>query len=72
MATEKMELKIKKIENKEVWAKDVDGEKMWKMDLVDPQMTYPKMVITSEERLDGFNIGDTIEITLKNQQKTLN
>jgi len=66
-----MTLKIKKIEKKEIWAKDIDGEEMWKMDLVDPQMTFPKMTITSEEKIEGFNRGDTIEINLKNQQKTL-
>lgn len=66
-----MKLKIKKIEKKQVWSENIEGEEMWIIDLIDPQIGLPKMKITSEERIEGFNKGDTIEIKLSNPQKTL-
>jgi len=71
MTTTTMKLKVKKMEKKEVWAKDIDGEELWKTKLIDPQTGYPEMVITSEEPIEGLTIGSTIEFTLKNPQETL-
>jgi hypothetical protein len=69
MAQANYNLKIKKIERKQVWAEGIDGEEMWSTEMTNAEGT--KVTIKTEERIDGFNEKDKVEIVLKNTQKTL-
>ena len=67
----KMELKIKKIEHKTIDSENVSGESVYVMHLEGTKTGFPKVTIKAEEPFIGYQPGNYVKMSLKNDQKTL-